>query len=102
MAQTPFTTQRIHVTTAPGFPLATVKRELNKTNVGLYCQHCGEFFAFAVEEPSAVALEFTADAPLLVQCPFCKQQDHRNAGEILRFPLTEGKKRRKPTVDPSC
>jgi hypothetical protein len=62
----------------------------------MYCNACGEFFAFAVEDDRLKGheLEFTADAPILVECPFCKHQERRHIAEVRRIPLTEGNKRK--------
>ena len=85
---------RIRLMTAPGNPLPTLRRKLGVLNVGMYCNPCGEFFAFGVEVPDTSEFEFTADGPLLVQCPFCKAEEERSVGEIESVNLTEGRKRR--------
>ncbi|GJE55967.1 hypothetical protein EKPJFOCH_2464 [Methylobacterium thuringiense] len=85
---------RLHLATAPGMPLPTLKRRLGVTNVGLYCNACGEFYAFGVEVPDDQEIEFTADGPVLTRCPFCETEEDRRVGEIERLVLTEGKKKR--------
>lgn len=86
--------QRIHLMPAPGSPLPTLNRKLGVLNVGMYCNPCGEFFAFGVEVPETSEFEFVADGPLPVRCPFCKAEEDRLVGEIERVMLTEGRKRR--------
>lgn len=88
--------RRIHLGTSPGSPLPTLKRKLGVTNVGMYCHPCGEFFAFGIEVPDTYDIDFTADAPLLVRCPFCEAEEDRPVGDIQRLLLTEGRKRRAP------
>lgn len=85
---------RIHLTTAPGMPLPTLKRKLGVSNVGLYCDACGEFFAFGVEIPDDQIVEFIADGPILTKCPFCEVERDRRVADITRLVLTEGTKRR--------
>lgn len=86
--------RRIHLGTSPGSPLPNLKRKLGVTNVGLYCNSCGEFFAFGVDVPDTYDIQFTADAPLLVRCPFCEAEEPRSVDAIERLVLTEGRKRR--------
>jgi hypothetical protein len=84
---------RIHLATAPGMPLPTLKRKLGVSNIGFYCSECGEFYAFAIEVPDDKVVEFTADGPVLTKCPFCKAEVDRRVSEIKRLVLTEANKR---------
>lgn len=86
--------QRIRLMTEAGGPLPTLNRKLGVLNVGLYCNPCGEFFAFGVDVPETSEFEFVADGPVLVRCPFCKTEQDRSVDEIERVTLTEGRKRR--------
>ena len=86
--------RRIHLGTSPDSPLPTLKRKLGVRNVGMYCRPCGEFFAFGIDIPDTYDIQFTADAPLLVRCPFCEAEDARSVDDIERLVLTEGRKRR--------
>jgi len=85
---------RLHLTT-DDTPLATVPRAVGKTNIGLYCNQCGEFISFAVEPYGAPPIEFVADKPLLIRCPFCSHTEDRHVAEIRRMPLTEANKQRR-------
>jgi hypothetical protein len=85
---------RIHIT-ASDQPLATVPRRIEQPNIGVYCNSCKEFISFAIEPPNAEPIEFVADAPLLVKCPFCQNSDHMHVAEIRRMPITEANKKRK-------
>lgn len=86
---------KIHLS-GPG-PQATVKRRLGKTNIGLYCDSCGEFFALAVSETGAdPSVELTADELLEFECPLCHHQQHRQVTEIGQIHLTEATKRKPP------
>ena len=85
---------RVHLVTEPGKPLPTLKRKLGATNIGLYCNACGEFYAFGTDVPDENQVEFTADGPVLTKCPFCGVEAERRVAEIERLVLTEGTKKR--------
>jgi len=75
--------------TAVDRPMPTVRRQVAATNTGLYCR-CGEVIAFAVTRGlPEIELEFIADQPIPVLCPFCGSKDHRRAEEIMQLVLTE-------------
>ena len=75
-------------------PMPTVRRQEAATNVGIYCR-CGEFVAFSVMrgEP-AVELEFIADQPVPVLCPYCGSKEQRHAEDIVQLVLNETNLRR--------
>jgi hypothetical protein len=77
-------------------PNALVKRQLGKTNIGLYCNSCAEFFAAIVledgQDPNQ--LEFKSDGPIAFQCPFCQTLQKRDVSEMGAVRITEGNKRR--------
>jgi hypothetical protein len=79
-------------------PLETVKRQLRKTNFGLWCIKCEEFFAVAVHEgePNAIQTKFESDGPIMFKCPFCSALQKREASEIIELKLTEALKRKPP------
>ncbi len=83
-------------------PYETVKRRLGITNVGLYCDNCGEFFAIAIFPPDRPepGIEFISDGLVLFDCPFCNQQQSRQVSDILQIVLTESN-RRKPKPPPN-
>lgn len=79
-------------------PNKTVKRQLRKTNFGLWCIKCDEFFAVAVHEnePNAIPIKFESDGPVMFKCPFCSALQKREVSEIIELKLTEALKRRPP------
>jgi hypothetical protein len=83
----------IHITTVDE-PLPIQVRRAGVVNFGLYCR-CGEFIAFSVSEPRQPPLnvEFAAEHPVLVRCPFCQQEERRQVHQIMRLPLTEANRR---------
>jgi hypothetical protein len=80
-------------------PYPTVKRRLGIMNAGLYCDKCEEFFAIAIFPPEhpKQEIEFISDGPLLFDCPFCHQQESRQASEIVQFSLKESNRRKPQT-----
>jgi hypothetical protein len=87
---------RVNLATDPNTPYPTVRRHLSTVNAGMYCSHCGEFFALAVSPPNTAPpdVEFTADGLLLFECPFCNRRQLREASEIVQIRLTQGNRRR--------
>lgn len=87
---------RVHISAEGNTPHPSVKRRHGRTNLGLYCLHCGEFFALAVHdrELGVVQLEFISDGEPLFECPLCHQQQRRQVSEIAEIVLTEATKRR--------
>lgn len=77
-------------------PHETVKRKLGALNVGLYCEHCGEFFALAVLHPQQESQDigYGSDGPVLFRCPMCEQNQFREASQIQTVRLSESNKRR--------
>ena len=90
---------RFHVRNEPDAPLVTQSRSIGKINSGLYCNRCDEFICFAAEDakPAAQqrAIEFLADGPLLIECPYCMAREDRHVCEIRRMPITESNKKRR-------
>ena len=86
--------QIIHITTFDE-PLPTQVRQVGVVNFGLYCR-CGEFIAFSVSEPRHAPLnvEFAAEQPILVRCPYCQGEERRQVHQIMRIRLTEQNRRR--------
>lgn len=85
---------RIHVSADGDKPNPGVKRQVGKTNIGLYCVACGEFFALAVAPAKAPAVEIISDGDPLFECPFCHRLQRRQVSEIATILLTEAAKRR--------
>lgn len=79
-------------------PFKTEKRQLGKTNFGLWCTKCEEFFAVAVHErePNAIPTKFESNGPVTFKCQFCSELQKREASEIIELKLTEALKRRPP------
>jgi hypothetical protein len=79
-------------------PYKTVERELGKTNFGLWCVKCDEFFAIGigVGEVGAHQIKFESNGPIIFKCPFCSAVQKREVSEIAELKLTEGLKRRPP------
>ena len=75
-------------------PMPTVRRQVAATNFGIYCR-CGEFVAFSVVrgEP-VVELEFIADQPVPILCPYCRNKEHWDAEGIVQLVLDEANLRR--------
>ncbi len=90
---------RFRIKNEPGSPLVTQSRSVGKINSGMYCNTCDEFICFAAEDakPAAQqrAIEFSADGPLLVECPYCRAREDRHVCEIRRMPITELNKTRR-------
>jgi hypothetical protein len=86
--------QIIHITTFDE-PVSIQVRRVGVVNFGLYCR-CGEFIAFSVSEPRQPPLnvEFAAEHPVLVRCPFCQTEERRQVHQIMRVRLTEANRRR--------
>jgi hypothetical protein len=91
---------RLHISAEGNKPNATVKRQLGKLNIGLYCTKCGEFFALAVSEPKddpkMEQVEIISDGQPLYECPFCHHQQRRQVSEIAKLRLTENNKQKPP------
>lgn len=85
--------QIIHITNFDE-PLPTPTRRVGVVNFGVYCQ-CGEFIALLVSEPRQPPLnvEFVAETPVLIKCPYCQSEQRRQVRQILRVPLTEKNRR---------
>ena len=85
--------QVIHITSVDE-PLPTQTRRVGVVNFGLYCR-CGEFIAFSVSEPRQPPLniKFEAERPILIKCPFCQLEEHRQVHQIRRVRLTEQNRR---------
>lgn len=85
--------QVIHITNFDE-PLPTPTRRVGVVNFGVYCQ-CGEFIALLVSEPRQPPLnvEFVAEKPVLIKCPYCQSDQRRQVHQILRVPLTEKNRR---------
>jgi len=76
-------------------PCSTVKRRHGKTNIGLYCDHCSEFFALAViDRPPPEPIEHVSNGLVLFECPMCDQRQKRDASEIVQIVLTDKNKRK--------
>lgn len=75
--------------------LSTPTRRVGVVNFGLYCA-CGEFVALSVSEPRQrpAEIEFKADQPILIRCPYCQLEVRRHVHEIRRIRLTEQNRRR--------
>ena len=70
----------------------TVKREIGKFNIGLYCTSCSEFFALAVVDDARKGelIPIKSVGTPLFECPFCHHQQRRQVSEIARLHLTQG------------
>ena len=62
----------------------TVKREIGKFNIGLYCTSCSEFFALAVVDDARKGelIPIKSVGTPLFECPFCHHQQRRQVSEI--------------------
>jgi ribosomal protein L44E len=89
----------IHIA-AGDYTHALVKRQIGKTNIGFYCDKCGEFIAMAVSKPKddhkINEVQFACDGPLQISCPFCQHPQKHVVSEFRTLRLTEGNKRRPP------
>lgn len=91
---------RIVVESSTDTPNSIVKREMGKTNLGVYCRNrdCLEFISLAVSEPNPnVELEIVSNPPeagILVECWNCKQAIRYQSHDFESVALNEHNKRR--------
>lgn len=89
-------TTKVHISADGEQAHRGVKRQLGKTNIGLYCVKCDEFFALAVHNRAPGKVEFISDGHPLFECPMCGHRQRRQVSEIAEILLTE-KSKQKPS-----
>jgi hypothetical protein len=85
-------TVKFHLLSDPSHPVATVKRQLGRINVGLYCNGCAEFFSIAllpasIAEALARTIEYVSKGPVYCRCPLCGRDQDRQVSEITTVVL---------------
>jgi hypothetical protein len=87
----------VRLSSSEGWPHATSGPQLGKTNVGLYCEACGEFITLMVlsTPPGQSGIAVVAEEPQPFECHSCGHLQRRDVSDLIEVKINAAN-RRKP------
>jgi hypothetical protein len=79
----------VRLSSSEGWPHATSGPQLGKTNLGLYCDACGEFITLMVlaTPPGQSEITVVAEEPQPFECHSCGHPQRRDVSDLIEVKI---------------